>query len=155
MFVPPAALALGYGGLLPFVAGAGRDLGADEAGSFYVSMALAAYAATIVSFLGGIHWGLAFRHDAPPTLLLLWGVLPSLAAWSALLLHPALGLMALGAMLLACLVVDRHIYRREGVAHWLPLRLWAQRGGCAGLLRRCRGQLSAASGGAGVCPGPQ
>ena len=122
--MPRLALALGYGGLLPFVCGAIAVWVVGEDAGFYAAIALAAYAATIVSFLGGIHWGLAFRHDAPPTALLLWGVLPSLVAWVALLLHPALGLVALGAMLLLCLLVDRRIYRKEGVAHWLPLRQW-------------------------------
>ena len=44
---------------------------------------MSAYAALIVSFLGGIHWGLAFRHTEPPLALLAWGVVPSLVAWVA------------------------------------------------------------------------
>lgn len=121
--VPRSVLALGYGGLLPFVAGAIAVWAVGADARYDVALALAAYAATIVSFLGGIHWGLAFRHAAPPPRLLWWGVLPSLVAWLALLLHPALGLVVLGSMLLLCLLVDRRVYRSEGVAQWLPLRL--------------------------------
>ena len=40
--------------------------------------ALSAYAAVIVSFLGGIHWGIGFPDGMPR--LFLWGVLPSLVA---------------------------------------------------------------------------
>ncbi len=86
--------------------------------------ALAAYAAVIVSFLGGIHWGLALRQ--PPqqhTGLLAWGVVPSLLGWPALLLPPAAGLALLGAILLLCYAVDRKVYTAQGAATWLGLRL--------------------------------
>ena len=46
---------LGYGGLLPFVAGAGLVWLVQGEAQVYASMALSAYAAVILSFLGGIH----------------------------------------------------------------------------------------------------
>jgi hypothetical protein len=52
-----AAWALGIAGLLPFVASAaGLWLLAPDWASF-AALALLTYAAVIVSFLGGIHWG--------------------------------------------------------------------------------------------------
>jgi hypothetical protein len=118
----PAALRLGYAGLLPFVAGALLVWLVREEAHPYVALALSAYGAVIVSFLGGIHWGLAFRHTEPPLRLLVWGVLPALVAWLAVIMPPSAGLVILGAMLVACYAVDRRLYAEEGVAHWLMLR---------------------------------
>ncbi len=56
--------------------------------------------------------------------MFVWGVLPSLVAWAALLLPARSALMLLAAMLVACYVVDQRVYPRLGVAHWLPLRRW-------------------------------
>ena len=88
----------------------------------WVVLALAGYAAVIVSFLGGIHWGLAFRHVEPPPRLLVWGVVPSLLAWVAVVMPPSAGLVVLAVMLAVCYAVDRRLYADEGVAHWLTLR---------------------------------
>ena len=53
------ALKLGYGGLLPFVLGAALIWIVRADVHAYVAEALSAYAAVSLSFLGGIHWGLA------------------------------------------------------------------------------------------------
>ena len=121
--LPVNARRLGAAGLLPLVTGAllvwlVRD---DEAHGF-VAQALSVYAALILSFLGGIHWGLAFRHAEPPTRLLVWGVVPSLVAWPAVLMPAWSGLVVHGVMLVACYAVDRRVYPGEGVARWLTLR---------------------------------
>jgi hypothetical protein len=118
----PLAWRLGYAGLLPFGFGAVLVWLVREDAHPYVALALAAYGAVIVSFLGGIHWGLAFRHREPPARLLVWGVVPSIVAWLAAMMPPSAGLVILGAMLAACYAVDRRLYAEEGVAHWLTLR---------------------------------
>jgi hypothetical protein len=74
----------------------------------------------IVSFLGGIHWGIGFRDGAP--WLFLWGVVPSLVAAAALMMPPRHGLLIHGLMLLLCLAVDRNVYRAHGLGEWLSLR---------------------------------
>jgi len=109
--------------LLPFVAGALLVWLVRPEAHPYVVLGLSAYAAAIVSFLGGIHWGLAMRLQpaATPTVLL-WGVVPSLVAWLALLMAPDAALVVHGAMLLACYAVDRRVYPRAGAAAWLTLR---------------------------------
>lgn len=118
----PTALRLGYAGLLPFVVGALLVWLVREEAHPYVALALSAYGAVVVSFLGGVHWGLAFRHAEPPTRLLVWGVVPATLAWLAAMMPPSAGLVILGAMLVACYAVDRRLYAEEGVAHWLMLR---------------------------------
>lgn len=116
------ALRLGYAGLLPFVAGAVLVWLVRPDVHPYVALALSGYAAVILSFLGGIHWGLAMREPAPPLPWLVWGVVPSLVAWLAMLMPANAGLVVFGLTLLACYAVDRRLYPKQGVAHWLTLR---------------------------------
>lgn len=116
------ALRLAYAGLLPFVLGALLVWLVRPEVHPYVALALAAYGAVVLSFLGGIHWGLAMRQPQAPTRVLLWGVVPSLVAWPATLMPPDAGLVVQGLMLLACYGVDRRLYPALGAAGWLTLR---------------------------------
>lgn len=124
-FSPPlsdTARRLGHLGLLPFVLGALLVWVVNDEARPHAAQALAAYAAVIVSFLGGIHWGLGFRLSAPPASLFLWGVVPSLVAWLAVLMPASAGLVVHGVMLLVCYGVDRKVYPVQGLAHVLTLR---------------------------------
>ena len=121
----PLALRLGHLGLLPFVVGAllvwlvgGRDVEAHA----WISFAVSAYAALIISFLGGIYWGLGFRQAEPSAQPFVWGVLPSLGAWVALVMPAYAGLVLHGVMLIVCYLVDRRLYPALGAAAWLTLR---------------------------------
>lgn len=116
----PQALRLGYAGLIPFVASALLVWWVRADTLPYVTLALATYAAVIVSFLGGIHWGIGFRDGTPG--LFGWGVVPSLVAWLAVMMPPNAGLVISGAMLIGCYLVDRRVYPRHGLAAWLTLR---------------------------------
>jgi hypothetical protein len=118
--LPPMALRLGYAGLVPFVVGALLVWIVREDAHPYATLALSAYAAVIVSFLGGIHWGIGFRDGDARSFL--WGVVPSLVAWVAVMMPASAGLVIHGAMLWACYAVDRRSYPRHGLARWLTLR---------------------------------
>jgi len=118
----PLAMRLGYAGLLPFVLGALLVWLVHDELRPAVMRGLAVYAAVIVSFLGGIHWGLAMRAPSPPSMHLAWGVLPSVFAWPAALMPAGAGLVLLAAMLLACYAVDRRLYATAGAERWLTLR---------------------------------
>jgi len=100
------SLSLGGLGLIPF---AGLALGAlmsAHHASLFVD-ALIYYGATILAFLGGIHWGIALQRTEPaPTHLYITGVLPQLWGFGALLTAPALSLILLAAGLLAIFVAD-------------------------------------------------
>ena len=116
----PVAQWLGYGGLIPFVVGAALVWLIPPEWRSFTTAALSAYAAVIVSFLGGIHWGIGFRDGTPR--LFLWGVVPSLVAATALMLSPGHGLLIHGLMLLSCYAVDRRVYPAHGLRAWLSLR---------------------------------
>ena len=121
---PRVALWLGYGGLLPFVGLAGASLWTGPTARPFFAFALVAYGSSILSFLGAIHWGLAMRNpNASQTGFLLWGVLPSLAAWLALMAGTALGLWVVVAGLWVCFAVDRQMYPKFELHRWLPMRL--------------------------------
>lgn len=94
--LPPGASALGYGGLVPFVAGVLGIAVLDGDLQLFAARALRAYGAVILSFLGAVHWGLLLARpvsSAPRRLLA--GVLPALAGWVALLLPERYGLALL------------------------------------------------------------
>jgi hypothetical protein len=97
--LPILATLLGIAGLIPFIGGGIAALGAqgDRA-----TMALVAYGAVTLAFLGGVHWGLALedpvgRGDRQRLLL---GATPALVGWVALLLAMAIRLEAGLALLL-------------------------------------------------------
>ena len=124
--VPPSreGWILGYSGLAPFVFLCLLSWLAN--GSMRVSLlfALVAYGATILSFLGAIHWGLALQDAAaPPARMLVWGVMPSLLAWGALMAGATTGLWLVAIGLWICFAVDRSVYPRFGLGHWLGMRL--------------------------------
>lgn len=86
--LPAGAQALGFAGLIPFIAAAFATLLLPEAGQRELAgRALLAYGAVILSFLGGVHWGLVLRdRPARPSRPLAIGVLPSLFGWGSLFL---------------------------------------------------------------------
>ena len=95
-YLPRGASALGYGGLVPFVAAVlGIALLEGESRAF-AARALLAYGAVILSFLGAVHWGLLLARSLPDVPIRLFaGVVPSLAGWIALLLPERHGLALL------------------------------------------------------------
>ena len=121
--LPRVAQLLGYAGLIPFIALAVMAVALSPSDQALAAFALRAYAVTIVSFLGAIHWGFAMRHTPTDTPLFAWGVAPSLLGWIALLVLPALGSLLLAATLWLCFVVDRRVYPRYGLQEWLRMRL--------------------------------
>lgn len=109
---------------MPFVAGAASIWALhDPVASLRAGFVLVAYAATIAAFLGGVHWGPALRAGGRAPVPLIWGVLPQLAGWSALVMPVQAGLLTCAAVLAACYAADRRLYPGEGLAAWLPMRL--------------------------------
>ena len=116
--VPTPAALLGLAGVLPFAVAALLSL-QDGATGEWARFALLAYGAVILSFLGGIHWGLALAGRGSPAALDLGiGVLPSLAGWAGLLAGGTTGLLVLLAGFLAVLAVDIGLSRDGRAPAW-------------------------------------
>lgn len=113
---------LAYAGLLPFVAGAALIWIVRADAKQHVEAALSAYAALILSFLGGIHWGFGIRSGQDDPARFGWAVVPSLVAWLAVLMPSSAALVIHASMIVVCYLVDRTVYPLHGAAGWLTLR---------------------------------
>ena len=117
--IPRGPLALGLAGLIPFwgLAVALRLAPVAGASAATLDVALAASAALIRSFLGGIRWGLAAVRPDQPAVAAQYavGVMPSLLGWATLALPDPWCLALLGALLLALGVMDQGLIR-DGLA---------------------------------------
>ena len=94
--LPLTAILLGVAGLIPFIVCGIAALGADETSAQKMMWALTAYGAVVLSFVGGVHWGFALdpaAGDQSARLArgrLLFGIIPALVGWIALLIPLAL-----------------------------------------------------------------
>lgn len=120
--VPRPAVWLGLAGLIPFFACAAASYLLPPAWTGKVLLWMLGYGAVILSFLGGVHWGLATggygvpvparSGQADPALSMTWtrlgwSVVPSIAAWAAFLLPlPIFGLVLLTAAFATMLIGD-------------------------------------------------
>jgi hypothetical protein len=124
--VPPVARWLGLAGLVPAGAAVAMVLLPAAAEWRYLAVSAGAiYAALILSFLGGAWWGLAARSGAAvPAGTWVLAVLPSLSAWALLIALAPARIVALGVLLILCLMVDRLLVA-QGVAPgwWMQLRI--------------------------------
>ncbi|WP_234026448.1 DUF3429 domain-containing protein [Qipengyuania thermophila] len=130
--VPHWPLRLGWAGLLPQLACAAA-VWAGPPEWRYAALAIAwGYAALILSFLGGLWWGLAaaadHRHEPVPTSLWIAAVAPSLLAlatylpWVFGLQWPGPSLVVLALALAASPLVDRRLARHHAPRWWMRLR---------------------------------
>ncbi len=134
--IPPAPLVLGLGGLIPFWVLALGVLagGAAGFGPGRLALALAAYGAIIVSFLGGIRWGFAVR-EGDGGLQYAISVLPALLAWAALAAPSPWRLALLGLLALALWPADVALVRAGIAPAWFGrLRMILSLGAGAALL---------------------
>jgi len=106
---------LGFGGLIPFVVLSALTLVGPDSWRDWVSTGLIAYGAVILSFLGGITWGLAVTRQQLRDPLYLASMAPFFAAWAALLLPRLIGLVVLMVAFLGALVND-FLLKRAGLS---------------------------------------
>ena len=125
--LPTAALLLGIGGLIPFAACGFFAVATVEPIATTWLLALVFYGAVILSFLGGVQWGLALsdaRTDLAPgsdragldRLRFGLGVVPSLIGWGAAFATMAMGPEVALAILIggfaATLITETRLHRR-------------------------------------------
>ncbi len=137
--LPPAAIALGIAGLIPFVVlGIAALSTHDSVQAQRMLLGLVGYGGVVLAFLGGVHWGFVLhpvlpegmgpdeRRDATRLGL---GVLPSLIGWAALL-TPAFGVPEIGLAILivgyiATVVTEAQMRRRAMMPSGYMALRWA------------------------------
>jgi hypothetical protein len=121
--MPPAVIWLGATGLLPFAAGTALAWAGEGGASDMARFAVLTYGAVILSFLGGIVWGVAaagahrLDRDGSAELFAL-SVIPPLVGWSALFLHGPHGYTMLGLAFLGQLALDKRMRDMNLVPSW-------------------------------------
>jgi hypothetical protein len=128
--VPHAAKWLGAAGVIPFVTIAISGPFLSDPLKYSTFLALIAYGAVILSFLGGIHWGLSItpsreeRPDGASFQGLGVSVLPALIGWVALLVAPSVGIFILAIAFGLVLIVDLAASRKGEAPAWYPSLRW-------------------------------
>ena len=122
----PLANRLGYAGLIPFGVLALLLWLVNAELHPFVATGLLCYGAIVASFLGGIHWGMAFtlaphRSEAAKRHLV-WSVVLALLAWVASMMPAYAGLPLLGLVYVISYGVDRKWWPQAGLGVWLTLR---------------------------------
>jgi hypothetical protein len=137
--LPTTAIGLGLAGLVPFIGLGIAALATGEEMAGRCLLALVAYGALILAFLGGVHWGFVLHPGALPEGMtqeerqdatrLGLGVLPSLIGFAALLTPmlavPDVGLAVLIVGYVATLVTETHLRRRNLVPGGYMTLRWA------------------------------
>jgi len=119
------AWALSIAGFLPFAALAMGSVLMDDAPLAQFALErFKTYGAVILSFLGGIRWGLALLNGEAHWRSLLFSVVPSLVGWFALLLPDVWCVAVMAAVFLMQGIWDGIYINRGHAPPWFaPLRV--------------------------------
>jgi hypothetical protein len=123
--VPRPATFLGAAGLVPFIAATVMLLvGAEQTDLFWRSVLLG-YSVAILSFLGGVQWGLVMQHnDQRDWLRYSASVAPAIVAWIAFLLPQPAQFPILAAGFVLALIYDLSVVGRAEVPRWYRYLRW-------------------------------
>ncbi|MFC0632917.1 DUF3429 domain-containing protein [Brevundimonas balnearis] len=134
--IPRPALLLGWAGVIPFAAFALASALEVRLPGLRPEPVLIAYAAAILSFMGGAQWGLASAEAKVDGQRLAVSVIPALVAWAALLQPREVGLTLCLVAFLALLAYDLLTVRQGRSPGWygaLRLQLTGAVVGCLAL----------------------
>jgi Protein of unknown function (DUF3429) len=125
--LPRIAFALGLSGLIPQILTSWFVIYGDDPN--FVRLAGFFYAALILSFLGGLWWGVAATRPGAPVWIYVVAVCPSLIAFASVLgwaggLSTALSCSVVAIALLVTPAMDRILDKRGFVPrNWMLMRL--------------------------------
>ncbi len=129
--LPPLALFLTLAGILPFAALGIAAVGDPPETAAIATRGLVGYGGVILSFLGGVHWGLTLDEPERARFVrarLTLGVLPALVGWAAIFVslasEPALGLAILIAGFIGTVVIEWRGHKRGLVPGGYMLMRW-------------------------------
>jgi hypothetical protein len=149
--IPQAAAALGYAGAIPFIVASLLSWFPDPAVTHTAIVMLIGFSVVILSFMGGVRWGIATSLESGPTFpQLTIAIVPAAVSWVALILGSdivdlgkdayavQLGLMIVAFILL--LLSDLQITRSGEAPDWypglrIPLTLLVEAALIAGLVK--------------------
>lgn len=126
--IPRPAAVYGAAGVVPFAAGTLGVWIAPPGWDNFALNLLLFYGATIISFLGAVHWGLALAgvgrdgdgQDACNWTRLGWSVAPALIAWLSLVMVPLVGLVTQIGAVAVLHFADLHATRLGLAPPWYP-----------------------------------
>lgn len=110
--------ALGYLGLVPFVVLSLLTAVGPEGWKSWALPGLVAYGAVILSFLGGITWGIAIRAEGDVEKLYALSLVPFALAWCAVLLPAWAGIWLLVVAFLLALINDYAVSQLNLAPPW-------------------------------------
>jgi hypothetical protein len=117
--IPLPNYILGLAGLIPFWGLTFIVIFAEKSLSFSALKLQIAYGAVILSFLGGIHWGIAVHSIEKATWPRMgWGIILSLVGWGAIFIPHIYSLVLLGLALISALVVDLQLVDNYSEGAW-------------------------------------
>jgi hypothetical protein len=127
--IPAAAKWLGGLGALPFVVFALCSTMLDGLYQAQAWYALAVYGAVILSFLGGVHWGMAIAEFGTQLEQCAWrrlllSVVPSIIGWIAMMISTVPGLLLMAASFGLMLWIDLTAARKGEAPSWYPKLRW-------------------------------
>lgn len=116
---PLIVTVLGWAGVAPFAALSGTiAFGGGEQLTPWAVSKLVPYAAIILTFMGGVHWGLIMNRETPDNRMYVVGIAPSLVAVAAIFVEGVLGLILLAAGFLALVIYDVRIVGQKYAPQW-------------------------------------
>jgi len=119
------AWVLGLAGLLPFFGHALFAWVAPDVEAGGLLRSQVHYAASILSFLGALHWGVALASPLPFTsrdgVRLVWSVIPAIFAWVIGMYPPGVAVPGLFFALLVAWGADLALYAGAAVPRWFLL----------------------------------
>ena len=116
--IPGIALAWGWAGVIPFTALAGLTALAEPHIQAFALQILVPYSAIILTFMGGVHWGIIISRIQNGMYLYTTGIMPSLAAVLAILVPLDFAIAVLGVGFLALLLCDLWLVRTAVLPKW-------------------------------------
>ncbi len=121
--IPASAFWLGGLGALPFVGLAAAQVFVGDVLGPELNLALVAYGALILSFLGGVRWGIAMSEseegdERSLAIRLAISILPSLIGWSAFFMPDRVSLLILAIAFIAIGTLDVSAYKLSDAPAW-------------------------------------
>lgn len=131
--LPLSAWLLGFGGVIPFLVlflALLPGLSPGFVNSQEITLWLLAYAAIILSFIGAVHWGVALAKDGDAMdngqggWNFLYGIMPALLAWFALLLPHNIALFLMAGLVMLAYGADAVLLFKRLNSDYSILRLY-------------------------------